>query len=579
MKTWADVGIELPHGASTGEVATVCPKCSSERRKNPRAKCLSANVTEGIWCCHHCGWAGSLKTRDEFVEPAWRKPRWRKPLPLPKTNLPPAVVEFFRARGISEAILARNSIGHASVYMPQLEDHAGVVVFPYFRGGELVNRKYRTRAKHFRMDTGAERILYGLDDVADVLVWVEGEIDKLSVEAAGIRSCVSVPDGAPSEHSKDYSSKFSFLETAAETLAKVTKHIIAVDSDAAGQRLEDELARRLSREKCWRVVWPEGCKDANEVLVKYGLQEVLERIVNAEPFPIEGVFTTLSEAPNVYALYRDGAERGYSTGWQSVDRLYTVRPGEFTVVTGIPSSGKSNWLDAMLVNLATLHGWSFGLFSPENQPIADHMARIVEKWACEPFTDGPTPRMSESRLAEGLQWAAERFFWVLPNDEGSWAIEWILARAKELVYRHGIRGFVIDPWNELEPQRSRDESETDYISRVVRTARQFARQHGVHLWIVVHPTKLTRGSDGRYPVPTLYDCSGSAHWRNKADNGICVWRDLTVADGATSEVEIHVQKIRFRQVGHRGQVVLHYDPPTATYSETAMPETEDRRFV
>jgi len=285
----------------------------------------------------------------------------------------------------------------------------------------------------------------------------------------------------------------------------------------------------------------------------------------AQPLPIEGVFSALGESGKVLALYRNGLEGGHSTGWRSVDQHYTVRPGEFTVVTGIPSSGKSNWLDAMLVNLARLHGWSFGLFSPENQPIEDHIARIVEKYIRLPFNAGPTPRMSERDVQAGIAWANEHFFWVLPHDEKCWEIDWILGRARELVYRYGIRGFVIDPWNELEPQRTAKETETEYISRVLRVVRQFGRRHGTHMWMVVHPTKLRRGDDGRYPVPTLYDCHGSAHWRGKADNGICVWRDLSAHD--KSEVDIHVQKIRFRQIGHLGKVTLLYDPPTALYRE------------
>jgi twinkle protein len=408
--------------------------------------------------------------------------------------------------------------------------------------------------------------------VADTLVWVEGEVDKLSVEVAGITSCVSVPDGAPAEGTKDYSSKFAFLDSAEAVLSGVKTHIIAVDADQPGQRLEDELARRLGRAKCWRVDWPAGCKDANDVLRKHGADDLRWFLDHAQPYPIEGVFTALGEEHKVVDLYRNGLERGQSTGWPVLDEHYTVRPGEFTVITGMPSSGKSNWLDALAEHLARLSGWSFALFSPENQPIHDHIARLVEKHVARPFAAGPTPRMSEAELRTGLQWVNDHFFWILPNDERSWEIEWIVARAKEVVYRYGIRGLVIDPWNELEPQRTRDESETEYISRVLRSLRQFGRQHGVHVFVVVHPTKLHRNPDGKYPVPTLYDCHGSAHWRNKADNGLCIWRDLS--NPSSREVDIHVQKIRFRQIGRLGKVTLLYDAPTGSYSDPHADGTE-----
>jgi len=564
MRSWADLGIEIPAGRTGGEVYATCPKCSHERKKK-NAKCLSANVESGLWVCHHCGWSGSLITgRDERRSRAWRKPEYRKPTPHPADELPAHVVRWFGERGITKAVLARNKISWVQVYMPEQENLANTIVFPYFRGAELINRKYRTLDKQFRMDTGAERILYGLDDIGETVVIVEGEVDKLSVEVAGITSCLSVPDGAPAEGTKDYSSKFAFLNSAEQQLKGVKKIILAVDKDGPGKLLEEELARRLGRERCWRVEWPDGCKDANDVLRKHGAEDLRWFLDNAKPFPIQGVFTALGEEAKVLALYHNGLERGERTGWPCLDGHYTVRSGEFTVVTGIPGSGKSNFIDALAVNLARLHGWSFGMFSPENQPMEDHIARIVEKYVGLPFSEGPTPRMSERDLRNGLAWVNEHFFWVLPDNENCWEIDWILARARELVYRHGIRALVIDPWNELEPQRTAKETETEYISRVLRTVRQFGRRHDVHIFIVVHPTKLYRDKDGKYPIPTLYDCQGSAHWYNKADNGLCIWRDL-LSD--RREVDIHVQKVRFHQIGRRGKVTLLYDAPTASYRE------------
>jgi hypothetical protein len=44
-----------------------------------------------------------------------------------------------------------------------------------------------------------------------------------------------------------------------------------------------------------------------------------------------------------------------------------VVPGELSIVTGVPNSGKSEWIDALLCNLARLHGWSFALCSMEKK--------------------------------------------------------------------------------------------------------------------------------------------------------------------------------------------------------------------
>jgi twinkle protein len=173
--------------------------------------------------------------------------------------------------------------------------------------------------------------------------------------------------------------------------------------------------------------------------------------------------------------------------------------------------------------------------------------------------------MTETELKAALEWVGQHFFWILPSDESAWTVEKIIETSSQLCLRRGIRGLVIDPWNELEPMRPAGMSETEYVAHSLKRIRVFARQHGVHVWIVIHPSKLYRDDSGKYPVPTLYDCAGSAHWRNKADNGIVVWRDLSGADSA--EVQIHVQKTRFRQVGRRGMARLYYEPVCATYRD------------
>ena len=562
MKSWADVGIDI-RGAASGEIDTTCPQCSSTRKKKS-ARCLSVNLDKQVWCCAHCGWSGGLGTGEKRLDVAWNRPKYRKP----DITLPPrsGLEAWFEARGISQAVIDRNAVTAVNVYMPQVEDTVKAIAFPYYRGEELVNVKYRDREKNFRMETGAERILYGLNDMdPECVIFCEGEIDALSLEMAGFTSRVSVPDGAPSASTKDYSSKFSFLESDAEKISSVKQWILAVDADEPGKRLEDELSRRLGREKCKRVIWPKDCKDANDVLVKFGPQSLRQCIENAEPFPLAGVFEVEDFADRVRSLFTNGWERGVSTGWDEVDQFYTARPGELTVVTGIPNSGKSNWMDALLVNLAGLHGWNFAIFSPENQPLEDHMGRMVEKFVRAPFSRGPTPQMSMEDLEEGMNWVGQRFSWILPEDDADWTIDTVLDRAKSLVFRKGIRGLVIDPWNELEHSLDKGESETMYIGNALRRIRQFARRYGVHIWVVAHPMKMYREKDtGNYPVPTLYDISGSSHWRNKADNGIVVWRDFSDDQKA---VEIHVQKIRFRQIGKIGMVKLRYEPATQTYAE------------
>lgn len=563
MTPWEAFGIQV-QGQSGPEVCTTCPECSPHRKKK-NARCLSVNTEKGVWVCHHCGWRGCLK------EGIWEKgetKRWkappRKPVYHPSSDGTATLESWFAAREIPRAIWEAAGVSLGRVYMPQTESEMPVVRFPYYRNGEVVNVKYRGLAeKVFRQETGAEKIFYGLDDVLeDQVVIVEGEIDKLSVQVAGLTSVISVPDGAPPEGSTPSSKKFEYIDNCHEYLEGVKKIIIAVDRDVPGQVLEQELIRRFGEERCWSVQWPDGCKDANDVLLKQGPKALASCIDQATPVPIQGVATAMEFLEPLSVLYAQGIPKGASTGWLSVDQLYTVKVGEVTVVTGIPSSGKSEWLDALTINLMQQQAWRFGFFSPENYPIERHVAKLVEKYTGFPLRLGPTARLSWSDTVVAVSWLDERAFFIEPTEE-QLRLETVLTLARALVRRYGIRGLVLDPWNELDHSRPSVMTETEYISESLSRIRRFARKNGVHVWIVAHPMKLKKNEDGAYSAPTPYDISGSAHWRNKADNCITIHRSsLTDAD---RPVEVHVQKIRFRDNGSPGLAMLYWDKMSGRY--------------
>lgn len=266
------------------------------------------------------------------------------------------------------------------------------------------------------------------------------------------------------------------------------------------------------------------------------------------------IISIRSLQPNLRIIYDKGLPRGEKTGWHTLDQNYTVRKSEWTVVTGIPGAGKTEFIDHLMINLSD-KGWKFGIFSAENLPYERHVISLLEKWLGKPFNPGPNQRLTESEIATGLTYLSTRFFFINP-DETDIRLERILDLAKILVEKHQIDGLVIDPWNELDHSRSERMSETEFISACLTKIRRFARTHKLHIWVVAHPAKMYKNKEGEYPVPTPYDISGSAHWRNKADNAICVWRDVTKPEKPT---EIHIQKIRFREVGKIGISTLKYD--------------------
>lgn len=559
MKTFEEYGIYL-RPDKQGEQYISCPQCSNQRKKK-KVKCLSVNTDKQVWICHHCGWRGSLEKGANFADDFWIKPQYREPSLLKKVDLPDKVINWFIERGIYAETLAKNKITIDKVYMPQAEEFVAAIGFPYFRGEDHVNTKWRSKDKDFRQEAGAEKILYGLNDISDSdsVIWVEGEMDKLSLFQAGIYNVVSIPDGAPPPDSTNYSAKFSYLETCEDSITGKS-HILFVDNDSAGQKLEQELARRLGRENCTHVVLPDDLKDANEALVKYGTVGLREIVAEAIPYPVSGLHKASDLASGVDRLHTDGLTRGVSTGWKPVDWYYTVKRGQMTILTGIPNHGKSNWLDCMLLNIATEHDWSFGVFSPENQPLERHAASLLEKRYKTPFK-----KIVKEDVTDGLRWLDSHFHWILPEEHESWSLKAILEKAKTLILRHGIDGLVIDPWNEVEHRRPAQYSETEYISEALTTIRNFARLHDIHIWVVAHPAKIRKDQDGNYPVPTPYDISGSAHWRNKADNCIAIYRYFTKDKPNITDVYIH--KIRFKEIGNVGMTELRYSPDDSNYSE------------
>jgi twinkle protein len=275
--------------------------------------------------------------------------------------------------------------------------------------------------------------------------------------------------------------------------------------------------------------------------------------------PIEG---PADIANRVLALYDTGLPRGDSTGWRAVDQFYTVGPKQWTAVTGIPGSGKSEWLDALLVNLAGGGEWTFAFYSPENFPVELHASKLIEKRSGKPFGAGPTPRMTKAEADEVQHWVHEHFMWLAPRQKSYVAL---LEAASRFRCANKNFGVILDPWNTLEHQRPARLSETEYIAMALTDATNWVRENDAHLWIVCHPAKIYKDTaTGKRPVPTPYDMAGSAHWYNKADNIIAVHRDQVEQ---APDVEIYVQKVRFKNIGRVGVATLKYDKVTGRYFE------------
>ena len=584
MKTFADYNIDVPNRGGA-ERYTTCPECSP-RRKNKRAKCLSVNVDKGVWICHHCGWKGNLKQGGQrhqgelhWQAPEYRTPSWtdeRKEhheLDHPSNK---AALDYLFSRGLTLETIQSFELKWATQYFPQTGDFRKCFQFPYWdQDGKAINVKYRDLDKNFRFDVGCRQVLYGLELAnEDELIFVEGEFDRMILFQVGFTSCVSVPNGAPPPDSNTYGSKFSYLEHAEALLKETRCFVLAVDNDEAGKKLEEELIHRLGKERCKLVTWPEDCKDANDVYLKHGEEALKTCIRNARPYPIEGTVYVSGLMEQLIHLREHGIKPGLSTGWENLDPYYRVSPGEYTTVTGIPNHGKSTWLNNLLTNMAKTHHWRTAIFSPENTNLEWLIAKLISTASGKSFNPTSPNRISPKELKEWSRWLNYYFIFIkrLPDKEAD--IDWLCQMTESLVLRHGIRGCVYDPWNEIEHDRQ-GLVETDYVSLALGKIGRFVKQTNIHCWLVAHPTKINyqmhKGKDrhgkeisyNRYAVPTAYDISGSANFRNKADNCITIYREPT-----RDLTEVYVQKVRNQEKnGKPGKATLIFNPHISQFND------------
>lgn len=307
-------------------------------------------------------------------------------------------------------------------------------------------------------------------------------------------------------------------------------------------------------------------RDADPDEITAGTSERLRLIrpadISADVLDAEAI------ARRVEELYHAGGVRkGFSTGWPSLDLNYTVARGAWNLVTGIPSHGKSGFLDHLAVNLAKLHDWQIVMFSAENYPAESHVATLIEKYLGAPFNEGPTARMSIENVRTGRAFIERHFRFIDPAAERM-TVDRVLSIASALSQERPVDVLIIDPWNELHHNRAKEFSETEYISDHLTKIRRWARAHDAAVYLVAHPMKMQKNAAGSYDTPTPYDVSGSAHWRNKADYCLTIYRDLATDD---ANVAIHVQKVRRREMGRLGQVVLKYDRVTGRYLDPTAP--------
>lgn len=549
--------------------------CPFHGEKSPS---FVVNDVKGMYKCFGCGRSGNgisflmeheKKTYIEAVrwiaekyniemEEEKLKKEYVRPVKRLEKLESETIAYFENHRGISNNTLLRFKVTDGVEWMPKAQGEIPVICFNYYQDGELVNIKYRGKGKDFKLVKDAKLIFYNLDSIKDQkeCVICEGEIDSMALHEAGIYSNVSVPAGAARGKLK-----LDYLDNCWQLFEDKERIVIMTDNDEPGILLRDELARRFGYHRCFKVAYPEGCKDANEVLLKHGKEHLKKMVDEAKDWPLEGVLSVMDDLiEDVCNFWDNGFPKGVELGIPFFDDLLTLMGGQYTTVTGIPGSGKSEFVDYMMAQSTIIHDWKWAICSFEN-PASIHVTKLMQKFSGRAFgfRKNPDHRMSLQQFQDSV-FKVNDYYKFINNKQIDISLEGILSKATEMVKRFGIKGLLIDPWNYIEHQMPDGRSETQYVSEALTKIHMFSVLNGVHVILVAHPTKLKK-ENGKYEVPTLYNISGSAHFFNKTDNGLSVYRDFE-----TNVVTVYVQKVRFDWVGKIGFCSFHYNTDTRQYS-------------
>jgi len=553
-----------------------CPECSSDRKKKNPTMTITVEHDHSLYHCHHCGIQGRINRDDplEKYNTAKLKAATVTPIPTALAQNQDMVAKFFERRGTPVpdiTALKGVEIRTTDKYFAQLKEKLPAIGFVYgpAKDPEAIKWRPADGRKAFTQD-GAAASFYGieaLDPEAKEVIIVEGESDVVALAAVGIKA-ISVPNGAPMKVSSnvrvdaDKDVKYGYLWAAKDLINRTEKIIIATDADSPGNALAEELARRVGRAKCWRTKFPEGCNDPSDVLKRDDAAAMRELLSASEPFPLQGVYSAASYMDEVNKLYREGIGSGTSTGMSVVDELFTIKEGMVYVCTGFPGSGKSEFMDQIMVNLSLKEDWSWAIASFENPPPL-HIIKLSEKIIGKPFFKGQTPRMKDKEVTEAANFIDDHFVF-LESKEGLTTIPNIMERAQQAVMRLGVKGLIIDPYNYIQMPDAQNEHQG--ITRMLSELGTFAKSAGIAIIFVAHPAKVQPNADGNMPIPKGHHISGSAAWFAKADVGITVHR-------GEQGVEIHCWKCRFKWLGSCGETFLGYDVPTGRYFERSVEET------
>jgi hypothetical protein len=293
--------------------------------------------------------------------------------------------------------------------------------------------------------------------------------------------------------------------------------------------------------------------DKEQLVDKITRKEIeVEKANIEEDGRLKDVIYGIDVKEQALSLYESGYATVNGIGVKEMDDSFKPKKGEITVLTGIGNYGKSSWKKWYQAMRMILYGEKFATFSPEDNPPEEYYHDFVEILLGCDCTPANPNRPSRQVYEYTYDFVCKHIFYVYPKNVTP-TPQYIMEVFLQLIVKEGVDGVDIDPFNQLANNYQNFGGRDKYLEWVLSLFSRFSQINNVYFWIIAHPIKMQKGSDGNYPCPDVFDIADGALWNNKLDNILVYHRPYGQTDPQNPTCEFHSKKIRRQKiVGKKG---------------------------
>ncbi len=467
------------------------------------------------------------------------------------------------------------------------EDPHGIIPVPAiafcnYLDGKIINVKFRSVvlnpitgewSKDFAQESPTKPCApYGIDSINPIrpnaepirqLIITEGEKDRLTLMSCGFPYVLSIANGAQTNIAESH-------EAFEEWIAQVEEIIICGDTDRPGRSMVKALLNAYTVRA--KVVHLSGNrKDISDVYADFGASEVRRIIQEAEDVAAQDIYDLHQHEPDILEVMMGNYDKGYDVGMGMLtDRIFhPTSDGGLIILTGIPNSGKTDFLNCMMAHLMFQRQKRVAFFSFEKPIKAKHVREIarVALGVEDTASMDHTVDESEARAVncQIINYMTEHMVDFdtktrLPDSA------YIIAMAERDMRKHGLDFLVIDPYVFIDMTEGGSRAtETEKVRLMLTKLQAWSRARRVWTIVVAHPRIQYKDGHESFPPLDIYSIAGSAQWANLADFLFTVRRMNKPEEGKVYSI-VEMLKVRDQEFCQPGKV-LYVRQPCGRYDE------------